>query len=78
MCIDRFVRVILLNFTSLLTNDLLKGKVQLSMANAPSNDKTSAKTSLGDRVREWVDELVDGVVELMSPPLVPVPVRRRR
>ncbi|MDX2021052.1 MAG: hypothetical protein SF187_12500 [Deltaproteobacteria bacterium] len=48
------------------------------MANAPSNDKTSAKTSLGDRVREWVDELVDGVVELMSPPLVPVPVRRRR
>ena len=44
----------------------------------PSNDKRSAKTSLGDRVREWVDELVDGVVELMSPPLVPVPVRGRR
>gem|GEM_PF-6260782 len=49
------------------------------MANGsnPMSENKRQETTLGDTVRQWVDELIEGLVELMSPPPVPVPVRRR-
>ena len=72
--------MLLLNFVAFVTNDLLRGKVQLKMPNGskPTIDNRRVQPTLGERVREWVDELVEGVVDLMSPPAVPVPVRRRQ
>ena len=72
--------VLLLNFVAFVTNDLLRGKVQLKMPNGPKpmNDNRRVQPTLGKRLREWVDEIVEGVVDLMSPPPVPVPVRRRQ
>jgi hypothetical protein len=49
------------------------------MANGstPMNENRRQEPTLGERLQEWVDELVEGLVELMAPPQVPVPVRSR-
>ncbi|MCG5056172.1 MAG: hypothetical protein KA712_24760 [Myxococcales bacterium] len=41
----------------------------------PQSEKPNPP-SFADRVRRWVDELVDGLVDLVAPEPVPVPIRR--